>query len=162
MHNNIIHIVSPCVGQIKDATHTLRKQDPTLSDSGALKGVKNAKSNTSLMFHINSFYIPIFWRIKFCGNRFCRLRIPISRVHFWQPHAQFLFIVATMPCLAAHFQIQAFCSGVNFIQKKYTHHKRLAAVQTQMTSEKNLWHRSAHHWRTSLPDAPSRRHDSKP
>ena len=40
--------------------------------------------------------------------------------------------------------------------KMYPHHERLAAVQTQMTSEKNLQHRSAHHRRTSLPDAPSR------
>ena len=31
-----------------------------------------------------------------------------------------------------------------------------------MTSEKNLRHRSAHHQRTSLPDTPSRRHDSEP
>ena len=30
MHSNIIHIVSPCVGRIKEATLTLRKQDPAL------------------------------------------------------------------------------------------------------------------------------------
>ena len=36
MHNNIIHIVSPCVGQIKDATGTLRKQDTALPDNSAL------------------------------------------------------------------------------------------------------------------------------
>ena len=27
----------------------------------------------------------------------CRLRIPIYNAHFWQLHAEFLFVVATMP-----------------------------------------------------------------
>ena len=36
MHNNIIHILSPCVGRIKEATPTLGKQDPALPENNVL------------------------------------------------------------------------------------------------------------------------------
>ena len=53
MRDNIIHIVSPCMGQIKEATRTIRKQDPALPENSALNG---ASSMYALRWHAPLYF----------------------------------------------------------------------------------------------------------
>ena len=45
---------------------------------------------------------------NFCRNKSCGSGIPVSHTHFWHPHALVVFTVATTPCSAGRFKIQAY------------------------------------------------------
>ena len=51
--------------------------------------------------------------VNFCGNKFCRLKIAVSHVHLWLPHAQFSVTVHscdnTMPSCSLSIALGWWC-----------------------------------------------------